>query len=60
MSIYYSGTLSRSAGIISAITKQIKSVNLKPVKKIEVKFDPFHPNAVTARYKHNHLKISIF
>lgn len=49
MSIYYSGTFTRSAGVISAITKQLKLMNLKPVKKIEVKFDPFHPNAVTAR-----------
>ncbi|RZB40399.1 39S ribosomal protein L53, mitochondrial [Asbolus verrucosus] len=49
MSIYFSGTFSRSAGVISAITKQLKLVNLKPVKKIQVQFDPFHPNAVTAR-----------
>lgn len=49
MSIYYSGTFTRSAGIISAIAKQLKSVNLKPVKRIEVQFDPFHENAVTAR-----------
>ncbi|KAG5894446.1 hypothetical protein JTB14_014893 [Gonioctena quinquepunctata] len=49
MSIYYSGTFTKSAGIISAINKQLKLVNLKPVKKIQVKFDPFHPNAVTAR-----------
>ncbi|CAH1159750.1 unnamed protein product, partial [Phaedon cochleariae] len=49
MSIYYSGTFTRSAGVISAIIKQLKLVNLKPVKKIQVQFDPFHPNAVTAR-----------
>jgi large subunit ribosomal protein L53 len=49
MSIYYSGTFSRSAGAISAVMKQLKMVNLKPVKKINVQFDPFHPNAVTAR-----------
>ncbi|XP_065159675.1 large ribosomal subunit protein mL53 [Atheta coriaria] len=49
MSIYYSGTYKRSAGIISAIAKQMKSINLKPVKKIQVSFDPFHANAVTAR-----------
>lgn len=50
MSIYYSGTFSRSGGILSAINKQLKLVNLKPVKKIEIQFDPFHPNAITARY----------
>ncbi|KAK9870942.1 hypothetical protein WA026_009900 [Henosepilachna vigintioctopunctata] len=49
MSIYFSGSFTRSAGVISAITKQLKLMNLKPVKKIHVKFDPFHPNAVTAR-----------
>lgn len=50
MSIYYSGSLSRSAGVISAISKQINLMNLKPVKTIEVKFDPFDPKAITARY----------
>ncbi|XP_028137446.1 39S ribosomal protein L53, mitochondrial [Diabrotica virgifera virgifera] len=49
MSIYFSGGFTRSAGIISAINKQLKLVNLKPVKKIQVQFDPFHANAVTAR-----------
>ncbi|GJQ65537.1 hypothetical protein Trydic_g7638 [Trypoxylus dichotomus] len=49
MSIYFSGTFKRSAGVISAITKELKSVNLKSVKKIQVQFDPFHENAVTAR-----------
>ncbi|KAF5303578.1 hypothetical protein FQR65_LT08179 [Abscondita terminalis] len=49
MSIYYSGTFKRSGGLISAITKQLKLVNLKPVKKIQVQFDPFHPKAQTAR-----------
>ncbi|KAL3266369.1 hypothetical protein HHI36_010546 [Cryptolaemus montrouzieri] len=49
MSIYFSGSFSRSGGVISAIIKQLNLINLKPVKKIQVKFDPFHPNAVTAR-----------
>lgn len=49
MSIYYSGTFTRSAGLISALNKQLKLVNLKPVKRIKVKFDPFHPKAVVAR-----------
>lgn len=61
MSIYYSGTFKRSAGVVSAINKQLKLVNLKPVKKIEVRFDPFHQNAVTARYLVNiTIKILIF
>ncbi|XP_030766895.1 39S ribosomal protein L53, mitochondrial [Sitophilus oryzae] len=49
MSIYFSGSLTRSAGLISAICKQLNAVNLQPVKKIQVQFDPFHHNAVTAR-----------
>nr|CAI5834051.1 unnamed protein product [Callosobruchus analis] len=49
MSIYYSGAFTRSGGITSAINKQLKLVNLKPAKKIQIQFDPFHPNAVTAR-----------
>ncbi|XP_017783137.1 PREDICTED: 39S ribosomal protein L53, mitochondrial [Nicrophorus vespilloides] len=49
MSIYYSGTFKRSSGVVSSIVKHLKQVNLKPVKKIQVQFDPFHENAVTAR-----------
>ncbi|KAF5270121.1 hypothetical protein FQA39_LY08533 [Lamprigera yunnana] len=49
MSIYYSGTYKRSRGVLSAIIKQLNLVNLKPVKNIQVQFDPFHPKAVTAR-----------
>ncbi|CAH0560731.1 unnamed protein product [Brassicogethes aeneus] len=49
MSIYFSGSRTKSAGVISAISKQLKLVNLKPIKRINVQFDPFHPNAVTTR-----------
>ncbi|KAG8226603.1 hypothetical protein J437_LFUL007295 [Ladona fulva] len=49
MSVPFSGTLRRSAGLISAISKQLRQVNLKPVKHIIVKFDPFHENAVSIR-----------
>lgn len=49
MSIYFSGSFTRSAGLISAITKELKSINLKPIKRIQVQFDPFHPKSVTAR-----------
>ncbi|KAJ8938380.1 hypothetical protein NQ318_022879 [Aromia moschata] len=35
MSIYYSGTFKRSAGVISAVVKQLNLVNLKPVKKFK-------------------------
>ncbi|XP_018330231.1 39S ribosomal protein L53, mitochondrial [Agrilus planipennis] len=49
MSIYYSGTFTRSSGVSSAITKQLKVLSLKPVKRIQVQFDPFHPKATTAR-----------
>ncbi|XP_047098962.1 39S ribosomal protein L53, mitochondrial [Schistocerca piceifrons] len=49
MSIYNSGTFTRSSGLISAISKQLRSVTLKPVKKISVKFDPFQENVTETR-----------
>jgi len=45
----FSGSKSKSAGIVSAIKKQVFLLNLKPVKRVSVKFDPFAENAVTAR-----------
>lgn len=57
MSIYYSGTYRRSAGVVSAIGKQLKLINLKPVKKISVQFDPFHENAKSVRYVNNILRL---
>ena len=50
MSVPFSGGFTRSAGIYSAIGKQLKSVNLKPVKQVVFKFDPFRPNVKTIRY----------
>ncbi|XP_015523557.2 39S ribosomal protein L53, mitochondrial [Neodiprion lecontei] len=41
MSIPLSGTVKRSAGVYSALSKQLRGVNLKPVKKISISFDPF-------------------
>lgn len=49
MSIYYSGTLKRSGGIASAISKQLKQINLKGVKRIEITFDPFAKEVTSAR-----------
>jgi len=49
MSLPFSGSKSRSSGVASAIKKQAFSLNLKPVKRVFVKFDPFGENAVTAR-----------
>ncbi|XP_067628725.1 uncharacterized protein mRpL53 [Eurosta solidaginis] len=49
MSIYYSGTFKRSNGLISAISKQVKSVNLKGVKKVTISFDPFAENVRSIR-----------
>lgn len=45
----FAGTLKRSGGIGSAIAKQLRLLNLKPVKKIEVKFDPFKQNVTETR-----------
>ncbi|CAD7011360.1 39S ribosomal protein L53, mitochondrial [Ceratitis capitata] len=49
MSIPFSGALRRSNGIISAISKELKSVNLKGVKRITVIFDPFAENVRPTR-----------
>ncbi|KAJ0182437.1 hypothetical protein K1T71_001806 [Dendrolimus kikuchii] len=49
MSIPISGTFQRSLGVISAIGKQLKLVNLKAVKRITVKFDPFGNNVTHTR-----------
>ncbi|XP_014085220.3 large ribosomal subunit protein mL53 [Bactrocera oleae] len=49
MSIPFSGALKRSNGIIAAISKQLKSVNLKGVKRITVTFDPHAENVRSTR-----------
>ncbi|KAG7198080.1 hypothetical protein KM043_018248 [Ampulex compressa] len=49
MSIPFSGTRTRSKGIISAIAKQLRILNLKPVKRVVVQFDPFHEQAKETR-----------
>ncbi|CAK9813093.1 39S ribosomal protein L53, mitochondrial [Anthophora plagiata] len=49
MSIPFNGTRTRSHGVISAIIKHLKSVTLKPVKSINIKFDPFHDSALETR-----------
>ncbi|XP_026758948.2 39S ribosomal protein L53, mitochondrial [Galleria mellonella] len=49
MSIPYSGTIRRSGGVVSAIGKQLKGVNLKAAKRIVVKFDPFADNVTHTR-----------
>ncbi|XP_015587117.1 39S ribosomal protein L53, mitochondrial [Cephus cinctus] len=49
MSIPASGSFTRSAGLISAIGKQLKTINLKPLKKITVQFDPFYNNIKDTR-----------
>lgn len=50
MSIPYSGTIRRSEGVVSAIGKQLKGVNLKAAQRITVKFDPFSDNVRHTRY----------
>lgn len=50
MAIPYSGTFTRSGGLVSALGKQIKLINLKPVKKVDISFDPFHANATAVRF----------
>lgn len=50
MALVRGGTVSRSAGLPSAIQKQVKLINLKAVKRITVTFDPLNENAVETRY----------
>lgn len=49
MSIPFTGLFTRSGGILPAIGKQIKLLNFKGVKRVTVKFDPFHENSSIAR-----------
>jgi len=49
MSLTQSGTFTRSAGLISAIVKQKKLINLTPVKSVQFTFDPFAENIKSTR-----------
>lgn len=60
MSIPYSGTIRRSVGVVSAIGKQLNSVNLKAAKRITVIFDPFSDNVKHTRYLEQLLSIHAF
>lgn len=42
MSVPFNGTRTRSSGLISALHKQIKLMNLEPISNIVVRFDPLH------------------
>uniref|UniRef100_A0A0K8TSA9 Large ribosomal subunit protein mL53 n=1 Tax=Tabanus bromius TaxID=304241 RepID=A0A0K8TSA9_TABBR len=49
MSIPFSGTFRRSGGVVSAIGKQLKQINLKSVDRITFTFDPFKENVRSIR-----------
>ncbi|KAI4502907.1 hypothetical protein M0802_001951 [Mischocyttarus mexicanus] len=49
MSVPFSGTLTRSRGLISSIAKEMRQINFKLVNKIVVQFDPFHKNVKETR-----------
>lgn len=49
MSIYYAGTFKGSGGEFAAICKQIRHLNFKGVKRVNVTFDPFHEKAPVMR-----------
>ncbi|KAK7863735.1 hypothetical protein R5R35_011141 [Gryllus longicercus] len=49
MSVPFSGTIGRSRGIVDAIHKQLRLLNLKPVGRIAIKFDPFGSKASETR-----------
>lgn len=49
MSIPFSGSKNLGIGVVSAISKHLKSVNLRGVQRITVKFDPFHEQVASTR-----------
>lgn len=49
MSIHFSGCRTRSIGVMSSIIKEIKRINLTPVKRIDFRFDPFHKQVKQTR-----------
>ena len=49
MSVPFSGTKRFANGVISAIAKQLKSVTLKPVKRVVFRVDPFTEQAQPVR-----------
>ncbi|KAJ8881044.1 hypothetical protein PR048_017517 [Dryococelus australis] len=49
MAVYAGRTFTRSGGLVGAITHQLRTVTLKPLKKIDVTFDPFGENAKDIR-----------
>lgn len=51
MSVKFSGSFTKSNGILSAIIKNIKKINLKAVNKVTVTFDPFKENVKSTRYE---------
>ncbi|KAK0085949.1 hypothetical protein PV325_004192 [Microctonus aethiopoides] len=46
MSIPFAGVIRRPRSIMSAVSRNVKMLNLKPVNKITVQFDPFYQNVV--------------
>lgn len=49
MSIPFSGTLKRSGGVLSAVSKQLRTVNLKALNKVSIRFDPFGEGVAPTR-----------
>ncbi|XP_059618498.1 large ribosomal subunit protein mL53 [Phlebotomus argentipes] len=47
--MFRSGTITRSGGIFSAIAKQSKLINIKPVNRITFTFDPFNKRSTEVR-----------
>ena len=40
-----SGLVFKPGGVVYNIVQQLKQLDLRPVNKVNYKFDPFHPNA---------------
>lgn len=49
MSLLPTGSFSRSAGLISAIAKNLRDMDLLAAKRITISFDPFHESVKSTR-----------
>ena len=43
------GSFTRSAGLFSALAKQVKLLNLKPAKRVVFSYDPFGEDVLAIR-----------
>ncbi|BES92348.1 unnamed protein product [Nesidiocoris tenuis] len=49
MSLLYTGAIGFSGGLLSAVSKELRTLSLKPVKRVIFQFDPFHEKVEQTR-----------